>query len=51
MIRAMTGLQELQKLRTHMRRAHLVNYTMNEALEIRIRMEEQNDEKEKGQHP
>jgi len=38
-IRAMTGLQELQKLRTHMRRAHLANWDMNEALENRVTME------------
>lgn len=38
-IYAMTGLQELDKLRKHMRKAHLANWSMNEALENRVIME------------
>ena len=38
-IRGMTGLQELQKLRSHYERAHLARITMEEALELRRRIE------------
>lgn len=38
-IYAMTGLQELDKLRKHMRKAHLANWSMNETLENRVIME------------
>lgn len=38
-IRATTGLQELQKLMKHYERAHLVRLSMDEALKLRARME------------
>jgi len=38
-IRALTGLQELMKLRQHMRRAHGANWDMNQALENRVVIE------------
>ena len=38
-IRAMTGLQELVKFRIHMNRFHLTNWTMNDALANRHRIE------------
>lgn len=38
-IHAMTGLQELQKLRQHMARAHKANWNMNETLENRVVIE------------
>lgn len=41
-IHAMTGLQELEKLRQHMRKAHLARWDMNEALENRVIMEDKN---------
>lgn len=43
-IRAMTGLQELQKLRQHMRRAHAVNYNMTDALELRLHYEDKQEQ-------
>lgn len=46
-IHAFTGLQELDKLRAHMRRAHLANWSMNEALENRITMENKAKEPKK----
>ena len=39
-IRALTGLQELQKLRQHMYKAHLVCWTMEETMHNRIVMEQ-----------
>ena len=38
-IRAMTGLQELQKLQAHIRKAHGANWTMAETLENRVEIE------------
>jgi len=38
-IRAFTGLQELQKLIKHYWRAHHARLSMNDALELRSRME------------
>jgi hypothetical protein len=38
-IRAFTGLQELQKMRAHLRRAHVAKVTMGEALELREQYE------------
>jgi len=38
-IHAMTGFQELEKLRAHMKRAHLADWDLNEALENRVIME------------
>lgn len=38
-ISGMTGLQELEKLRQHFKRAHKVTLTMGEALEVRIDLE------------
>lgn len=40
MIHAFTGLQELQKLRAHMSKAHRNLMTMNAALEHRAAVEE-----------
>ena len=34
-IRAMTGLQEIQKLQAHFRKKHSKNININEALQIR----------------
>lgn len=42
-IRAWTGLQEVQKLQAHMRKAHRANWNMNQALENRIVIEKQNE--------
>lgn len=42
-IRAFTGLQELQKLQAHMRKAHCANWDMNETLENRVIMENKNE--------
>lgn len=38
-IRALTGLQELQKLQRHLKRAHLATKTMSEVLETRAEWE------------
>lgn len=38
-IQAWTGLQELEKLRAHMRRAHLANWSPSDTLENRARIE------------
>lgn len=40
-IAAFTGLQELQKLIAHYRRAHLAHISMSDALEIRAAWEQQ----------
>lgn len=42
-IRAMTGLQQIQKLRDHVRRAHLAQWDVGDALEMRARWEADND--------
>ena len=39
-IHAFTGLQELNKLQAHMRRAHRTPMNMNEALDRRVEIEE-----------
>jgi hypothetical protein len=39
-ISAITGLQELQKLDTHLRRKHRLKYTMEALLELRARWEQ-----------
>jgi len=39
-ISAVTGLQELQKLDTHLRRKHGLKYTMETILELRARWEQ-----------
>lgn len=44
-IRAMTGLQELTKLRQHMKRVHLANWTAGEALENRAEIERRQEPK------
>lgn len=44
-IYALTGLQELQKLQAHMRTAHLANWSMNEALENRVILENRQEGK------
>lgn len=38
-INAMTGLQEVQKLQAHVKKAHGLNWDMNLALENRVLME------------
>ena len=38
-IYAMTGLQEIQKLQAHMRRCHMANWSMGDALHNRVEME------------
>jgi hypothetical protein len=38
-IHAMTGLQEITKMRAHMKRAHLASITPSEALELRAAWE------------
>jgi hypothetical protein len=45
-IHAMTGLQELQKMRAHMRRCHLASITTGEALELRAAWEDRDTKKE-----
>jgi hypothetical protein len=40
-IRAMTGLQEIQKLARHFQTAHLARLTMYEALELRAKWEQE----------
>jgi hypothetical protein len=42
-IHAWTGLQELEKLRKHMRKAHLANWDFNQTLENRVVIEKQNE--------
>lgn len=44
-IRAMTGLQEVVKLQAHMRKAHLASWSMSEALENRVVMENKAEKK------
>jgi hypothetical protein len=39
-IAALTGLQELDKLRTHIRRAHRQMLTLSDVLDLRARWEE-----------
>lgn len=46
-IRAMTGLQELEKLRKHVSRVHLMNWSMYETLENRVIMENVDNDKNK----
>ena len=46
-IRAMTGLQELQKLGKHMERVHLVSYDTRQLLELRARWETAQDAERK----
>lgn len=41
-IRAMTGLQEIHKLITHMRRVHATTWDVTQALEWRARWEKDN---------
>jgi len=38
-IRAMTGFQEVERLQSHMRKAHGVAYSMADALELRAHYE------------
>lgn len=40
-VRAFTGLQELDKMRKHLARAHLAKITPGEALELRAKWERQ----------
>jgi hypothetical protein len=47
-IRAFTGLQELQKMQAHMRRAHLASVTTGEALELREQFEKRGPLDERG---
>lgn len=42
-IHAITGLQEIQKLQAHMRRAHAAHWDMNETLENRVSIENMQD--------
>jgi len=42
-IRAMTGLQELQKLQAHMARCHMARWDIGETLHNRAEMEKKND--------
>lgn len=46
-IRAMTGLQEITKMRQHMQRAHLAHLNTTEALELRAAWEERGHQGEK----
>lgn len=39
-IRAMTGLQEIEKLDLHLQKVHMVRYTTGELLDLRLRWEE-----------
>lgn len=43
-IHAFTGLQELDKLRKHMLKAHNANWNMNETLENRAELERRQEE-------
>lgn len=43
-IYALTGLQELSKMRAHMKRCHLAHVTAGEALELRAAWEQRGDE-------
>ena len=39
-INGMTGFQEIQKVQQHFARAHKVRLSMNEAMEVRINLED-----------
>ena len=44
-VRALTGLQEIEKLKAHYKKAHLARITTQEALEIRVRIEKKEFER------
>ena len=47
-IRAFTGLQELQKMQAHLRRAHLASVAPGEALELRKKFEQRGPLDDRG---
>lgn len=47
-IRALTGLQEIEKLRYHYYRFHHCRLTVQQALELRVHIEESGNQHRKG---